>query len=144
MWVELIHVQRSWQMMPNPRIPLAAEHSIWKWSYLPSSFCSMLIFMTTHCDIRETYGFAWRKKQKVIINLPISHRDYQKTVVSETDLQEWTLLSVVEVVPLTCCTTHLKSSSKPLHSSFHFFQLSVRRSYWDRSGSFVHMRMWLQ
>lgn len=112
-------------MLPNPLIPLAAEHRIWKWSYLPSSFCSMLISMATHCDIRETYGFAWRKSKKEIINLPISHREHQKTVVSKTDLQDWTLLSVVEVVPLTCCTVYLKANSKSLHSSFHFFSFQL-------------------
>jgi len=54
-------------MLPNPLTHLAAEHSIWEWSYLLSSSCSMLISMATHCDIRETYGFAWRKSKNRLL-----------------------------------------------------------------------------
>lgn len=54
-------------MLPNPLIYLAAEHSIWKCSYLPPLVCSMLISMTAHCDVRETYGFAWIKNKKKLL-----------------------------------------------------------------------------
>lgn len=63
----VIHVQRSWQMLPNLLIHLGAEPSIWKWSYLPSSFYSMLISVTTYCDIRGLYGFTWRRSKRKLL-----------------------------------------------------------------------------
>lgn len=139
----VIHVQRSWQMLPNLLIYLGAEHSIWKWSYLPPSFYRMLISMATYCDIRGFHGFTWRKSKQKLSAYCIT-RELLEYYSQQDRSAGLDFFVSGGGGPTNLLHNIVKIQFQVFPFIFSFFQFSLSGKHWHSSSSFMRMYMWLQ